>query len=333
MLFLLGFLLDLGLLVLVALLLLRVLRRGLPARREPRRGRGLLHRGLQPLRLVVGPLVRGLRLQARRLRLQHERLVHGGARAQGGDRRAHREERRRQRDLLEERAALVLQLFLDGLAQVFCLDFRAFGHLIPLRAGILPHGRAASAGQDAAAPTPRRVGNYRSEPVCAILPPFALSLVLTERTETERSPSTIFRTSHHHLPAARVLRTTCSTKDPYEALRWKPFLLRERLHPPRTVRALRQHRVRARHLRPRHRQLEGLRLRRDGRRRRSKGDGRPERPRQRRPRPQGERGQAPGEPRRRRRRWLRRRTQPLLVLRDQFFSTGAGVVTSAPVLF
>ena len=105
-LFLLGFLLDLGLLVLVALLLLRVLRRGLLARREPRRGRGLLHRGLQPLRLVVGPLVRCLRLQARRLRLQHERLVHGGARAQGGDRRADREERRRQRDPLEEGAAL-----------------------------------------------------------------------------------------------------------------------------------------------------------------------------------------------------------------------------------
>src|SRR5450756_1489315 len=68
-------------------------------------------------------------------------------------------------------------------------------------------------------------------------------LVLTERTENRKVPVDHYRTFPTICQPALVLPDGRSTKEPHEALRWKPLLFRQRLHPPRPLRALRQHRV------------------------------------------------------------------------------------------
>ena len=95
------------------------------ADRDPRRAHRILHCALDPLRLVIRPLVRGLRLQAPRLRFQHERFVDSTAGAQRGDGAERGEQRGGQGDVAQQRIG---RRFLNRFPDTIDVDFRFFGH-------------------------------------------------------------------------------------------------------------------------------------------------------------------------------------------------------------
>src|SRR5262249_15756594 len=120
--------LDFLLLLAVPLLLFGVFGGRFLGDRQPRRARRFRPRRLDPLGLVVGPLVRGLGLEPRRLGLQDERVIDCRARPQGGDRGERGKNRGRERDSFQERSAFVLHLFVDPFLQVVGLDLGSFRH-------------------------------------------------------------------------------------------------------------------------------------------------------------------------------------------------------------
>src|SRR5256885_15454941 len=94
----------------------------------PRRLGGLRHGELDPLRLVVGPLVRGFGLEARGLSLQDQRLVRGASGLKRGYRRDRGKHGRGESDAPQEPATFAPELLLHGFAQLVGVDIRAFGH-------------------------------------------------------------------------------------------------------------------------------------------------------------------------------------------------------------
>ena len=163
--------LDLLLLLLVAAHGRLVLGRRLLSHREPGGPGRLLHGGLDPLRLVVGPLVRGLGLELRRLALEDQGLVDGRAGPQRRDRSQSGQDRGRERDLLQETAAsFMLERLMDGLLELVGVDLRLFRHRgLPPRwparscsAGLRDRGQRLDDDSRAASAAPRAPAMSRS---------------------------------------------------------------------------------------------------------------------------------------------------------------------------